>query len=191
MGKQSRYKIAIIGAVVLVIAAIITGVFGLYQGWFTTKPGPTTQSTTFRNQSADITAGGDVNITYGGNEKVINTLKEILQKKNSSNSTNDKELQEMLANYRKLRNNLNQHSSTDPTFLQAKKMILEGDFEGAEKLLSKRLDDNLQKNDDKEAAFTAQILGDLKELQLKSSDANELYSFSQKLISSGDTILNS
>ena len=115
------------------------------------------QSTT-GDQSPAVVSKGDVTITYGVSQEVVDDLRKTLKLNNKQierllKTLDEKDvalqdrvakLQEMAQKYKELEKRLAKRSVEDDLVAQAKEKLDKGDLEGAEELLIKSLEKNLK-----------------------------------------------
>jgi tetratricopeptide (TPR) repeat protein len=144
------------------------------------------------DQSPNINApGGKITVNYGispktidelskllnGKYKEINRLLKTLDEKDVKIEEREALIQDWIRKYKELEQRLAQRPSEDKLSAQARQKLVNGDIEGAEKLLHESLEKNLQdiKGKTKAAAADAYEIGSIKELKLDYRTASEYY----------------
>ncbi len=122
-----------------------------------------------------------INIENNIPEEVYKRLLKTLKEKDVDIAERDKIIQKSIAKYNELK-------SEDNLDAQAKEKLLAGDYEGAEKLLRKSFEKNLESV--KSAAIAAYRLGSVKELQIEYAKAREYYEKAVQLEPENSKYLN-
>ena len=184
-----------IGVIGLILAAVITGGFGLLSAP-STPQGPAIKE-----------VGGDVNVNYGtinynyhgADPKVIARLEEALNKKEieltqsrQTAAQRQKTIDQWIERYEDLEQQLAQRPKDDVLAREAKVALSEGKLEDAEALLQRSLKSHLEnlKKFQTQAAQDAYSLGYIAELQLDYVKAQRYFEQAAVLVPENSTYLN-
>jgi hypothetical protein len=188
-----------------IVVAIVAGLFGLFQGWFSHQPeessretnqtthGP--QSPVTNNTQGDATHGPQSPIIKGNRgDVIINSLppalidrwERILNEQGVSKEAAKARLRELGTELTDFRSDLANRPANDEVSKQTLQQLSKGSFSDAEAALIKDLDRHIESRDFQTASVRAEDLRHLNELQLAPSQAVFYANLADNLRRKGD-----
>ncbi len=118
-------------SVMLILNIIVSFFLSLYF-CHTSNTSTLVSQETHGDQSPAIKTGGDVNITYGIPQKVVDRLLKNLEEKDIEIQEREAQLKKLTKKYNELESQLAKRAPEDTLAAQAKEKLSVGDIEGAE-----------------------------------------------------------